>query len=477
MKYSYEFFKALLENNNIYTVKDFRRLFPKEYLWYCRHKTTIGNLPLHYAKAPNNTHTKENCTKIAKGYKHRSDFQKQDKGAYLAAMRNGWLEEICAHMVFKPFISQGGGAGIPARNRVDLSGKVFGSWKVLHRAGIGKKYGWICECQCAYKTIKELSTSNLTQGLSTKCSKCSNQISKPTLQLATHINNLGFKPEVGNKQFGFEIDIYVPEKNFFIEYDGLVWHSTKFRASAALERARYGRFKAAGMSGIRIFEDQYKRNPELIKNMIAHRLGVRPAAVPGDVQYSIVAKPAAFRSFCAKYHLDGYGRSSWAVVATDSSGTTLAFMGFRPYLSGPHKGQLELSRFCTNYNFNCYRLFGRMLKLAKQHIRQHRLAAVIVSASDNCISDGKVYANNGFKLSEQYSGLNWYYYLHSKGLRMHRAAGRKLNPPKISDQEALQYATEALQTSSGFFAYKKWGKWEPMYKIYGWGQKLWILTL
>lgn len=44
---------------------------------------------------------KEMCQKIALNYKYRMEFQVGDKKAYEAAKNNGWLNDICTHMIFK----------------------------------------------------------------------------------------------------------------------------------------------------------------------------------------------------------------------------------------------------------------------------------------------------------------------------------------------------------------------------------------
>lgn len=44
--------------------------------------------------------TKEKCLKEAKKYKLRSEFKKNSGGAYIASLRNGWLDDVCVHMSF-----------------------------------------------------------------------------------------------------------------------------------------------------------------------------------------------------------------------------------------------------------------------------------------------------------------------------------------------------------------------------------------
>lgn len=43
--------------------------------------------------------TKEKCQEEALKYEHRIDFKLNSKGAYPAACLNGWLDEICSHMI------------------------------------------------------------------------------------------------------------------------------------------------------------------------------------------------------------------------------------------------------------------------------------------------------------------------------------------------------------------------------------------
>lgn len=47
---------------------------------------------------PNGYWTKERCLKEGLKYKYKKDFVSKGKGAYMAARRNGWLDEIWLHM-------------------------------------------------------------------------------------------------------------------------------------------------------------------------------------------------------------------------------------------------------------------------------------------------------------------------------------------------------------------------------------------
>lgn len=53
----------------------------------------------------------------------------------------------------------------------DLTGKMFGNWKVLGYAG---KMRWTCECQCEAKTVQDILRNTLVRGETHSCKKCRN---------------------------------------------------------------------------------------------------------------------------------------------------------------------------------------------------------------------------------------------------------------------------------------------------------------
>lgn len=58
------------------------------------------------------------------------------------------------------------------KGRIDLTGKIFGTWKVLEYAGDKK---WKCQCLCGCETIRDVAGSDLRNGKSTGCGRQSNR--------------------------------------------------------------------------------------------------------------------------------------------------------------------------------------------------------------------------------------------------------------------------------------------------------------
>lgn len=62
--------------------------------------------------------------------------------------------------------------------REDLTGKLFNNWKVISYAG---NSNWLCECQCEKHTQKEICTNYLINGKSKSCGCLRRQLQKQTL--------------------------------------------------------------------------------------------------------------------------------------------------------------------------------------------------------------------------------------------------------------------------------------------------------
>ena len=70
----------------------------------------------------------------------------------------------------------------------------------------------------------------------------------------------------GNHRF-FELDIYLPEIKLGIEYNGVYWHSTKYKDKFYHQR-KTRCCRAVGIQVIHIFEDVWKENNELCREII-----------------------------------------------------------------------------------------------------------------------------------------------------------------------------------------------------------------
>ena len=73
---------------------------------------------------------KENCLTEAKKYTTKGEFSKTCGGAYAAATRNGWIDEVCDHMikaasVFEPIVKKFLKENFQFLSETDLSSQYY----------------------------------------------------------------------------------------------------------------------------------------------------------------------------------------------------------------------------------------------------------------------------------------------------------------------------------------------------------------
>lgn len=97
----------------------------------------------------NNSWDKESVWKVALKYETRTEFNEKDTGAYLQAVRKGWIDEVCSHMIIKCGIKKGESKwtlelikeiALEVDNRSD-----FRKGKYKYVAEIAAKNGWLDE--------------------------------------------------------------------------------------------------------------------------------------------------------------------------------------------------------------------------------------------------------------------------------------------------------------------------------------------
>lgn len=261
--------------------------------------------------------------------------------------------------------------------------------------GANKSIWWLCSSGHEWNT----SVSSRSFG-GYGCPHCnaSTYVSKPEQEIADFITGLGLKVRQSDRTLltgsGFsakEIDILVPEKMIAIEFNGIYWHSEKFKGA----KYHYEKLMAVENCGyqlIQIWEDEWKKNPQLIKNMISHKMGV---SIGGRVfarktAVEILGADAA-RDFLEKNHIQGFASGSYYYGLKDDSGLVAVLV----LKKEPTEDKLNIIRYATSAT-----VVGGFTKLLAYVERNHEVKEFI-TFSDHCISDGGLYENNGFVVDKE----------------------------------------------------------------------------
>ena len=122
---------------------------------------------------------------------------------------------------------------------------------------------------------------------------CPNQIHKQSSQYEQEIYDwllsLGITNIERNKRNWnvrgkiYEADLYLPDYNLAIEYNGLYWHSNLFKKDD-YHFNKWKFFKGLGIDCIQIFENEWWNKKDIIKSIIMNRLGLNTKTNITDIK-------------------------------------------------------------------------------------------------------------------------------------------------------------------------------------------------
>ena len=156
---------------------------------------------------------------------------------------------------------------------------------------------------------------------------------------------------------GKELDIYLPELNIAIEFNGLYWHSDKF-VDKDYHLNKTIECKKKDIDLIHIFEDDWKHNKDIIKSLLWSK--INHAKKIEINEYSI--KKTSIKNtkiFLKENHIKGYIKSNY-ILGLYTNNTLESVMCFNIT-----KNDISLTQFCdkkySKYKNNEYILFTHFI--------------------------------------------------------------------------------------------------------------------
>ncbi len=214
-----------------------------------------------------------------------------------------------------------------------------------------------------------------------------------------------------------EIDIYLPDLKIGFEFNGLYWHSDKYKKKDYhLEKTKH--FNDRGIHLIHIWEDDWDLRSDIIKSQIKNWLGL--------TTNKIFARKCNVREinseaieFLNKNHIQGSDKSSLK-LGLFYDNKLVSVMTFDRF-EGRKKmeeGGWNLSRFCNLLNTS---IIGGASKILKYFIKNYNPIRII-SYADRDWSCGDLYLKLGFNLVSE-SRPDYKYIVN--GLRVHKSNFKK----------------------------------------------------
>lgn len=265
------------------------------------------------------------------------------------------------------------------------------------------------------------------------------------------ISYLGIKSiENDRNSIKKEIDILLPDLKIGIEFNGLYYHSDKFKEkNYHLDKTI--KCNEVGISLIHIWEDDWLYRKDIVKSILLNRFKLLTNKIYARQCVIKMVDSKSSKKFLNENHIQGNTTSSIRIgLYKDDELVSLMTFGNRRINS---KNNFELIRFCNRINTL---VIGGANKLFNFFLKEF-LVSNIVSYSDISMFDGGLYKKLGFE-NDGNTSLNYYWTDLNK--RYHRFNFNKKKLVKLGYDENL--TEEKIMKSIGF------------YKIWGCGQIRWL---
>jgi hypothetical protein len=306
-------------------------------------------------------------------------------------------------------------------------------------------------------TIFQESLFNVKQG----CGRCPTCFSKRAhsikeTELYNFISSLGFEVIKNSRKIiaPYELDIYIPDKQIGIEYNGLYWHSEKYRAKT-YHLDKVNQCNAKGIRLIQVFEDEYVYKQNIVEARLSQILGKYSPRIHARKCTIHEISADDKDKFLNTYHMQGSDISKVRLGAYHDN-ELIAVMTFSKgnIAKGSTAKDLvwELNRFCTHFAYHIPGIASKLLCFFKRNW----IYTEIFSYADRRWSEGGVYYKLGFKLDSK-TPPNYWYIKNCK--RIHR-----FNLRKTADdpQEIPEWVLRAEQ---GYF--RVWDSGHLKFKLTG----------
>ena len=243
------------------------------------------------------------------------------------------------------------------------------------------------------------------------CLKCSLKDIKAEKDIFNFIINLNINAELKNRTMldKYELDIFIPEHNLAIEFDGLYWHSERFKKND-YHVNKTNLCKDKGIQLIHIFEDEWTYKQDIVKSRLKNILGLTSNKIfARKCQIKEVSNKDS-KIFLNKNHIQGNVNSNirLGLYYNDELVSLITFGKTRLIMNG-NKNSNELIRFCNKLDTT---VIGGADKLLKHFIKQYKPKEIITYA-DKRWSIGNLYKKLGFEYIHD-SNPNYSYIINNK---------------------------------------------------------------
>jgi hypothetical protein len=315
-------------------------------------------------------------------------------------------------------------------------------------------------CQVSFNTHIQNIYDRIRDNSGTICTICNpigqSSTSSQEIVLKELLNNLNIVYIENDRSIlkPRELDIYIPSHKLAIEFNGLYWHSEKYKD----DKYHLNKTLECNQNGIQllhIFEDEWLYKRDIVESIIKNKLGVIENKIYARKTFIKEVLPKDAIRFLDENHIQGSCKSKYKLgLYYNNELVSLMTFGYRKTNS---KKEFELIRFCNKLNTN---VVGAASKLFKQFVKNYKVdEGYIISYADISMFTGDMYNKLGFKYIHR-SKPNYFWVVNNK--REHRWKYNKQNLIK----EGFDGSKTEVQIMHERGYYRIWGCGQDRYVYY-----------
>lgn len=275
--------------------------------------------------------------------------------------------------------------------------------------------------------------------------------SKAEMEIISLLESYDIKVEHGVRLISSrEIDIYLPDYNFGIEYNGMYWHSEEFRYNN-YHQEKSLMYKDIGVLLMHVWEDDWndERKKQIVINKILAKVGVIDREQARKTTVGKLTTSEA-REFFDANHIQGHVNGTCYIGLRDREGEVVACMTMREV----EDGVWDLSRFASSKQ-----VVGGFSKCLSHFKKLYEWKSIFTFASLD-YSHGQMYESTGF-VNEGVTAPNMWYMKRGQWIRMGRrrfiksSLHKKLDnfDPDLSEKDNMRQNGYTIIHDSGSIKY------------------------
>lgn len=209
--------------------------------------------------------------------------------------------------------------------------------------GSSKKAWWLCPNGHSYYSM----VADRNRGFG--CPNCANHVSAAEGEISDLMKGHGLKVEQSVRGVigRHELDIYIPEIDLAIEFNGIYWHSERYGKKSSYHRDKWEKCQDKGIRLIYVWEDDWIERRSAVKQILLREIGAQPKVLQHcDASLlSLEVSADDAESFFAVNHVISNLSGDRHFALNDLTGDTVAMMSVLEESSDRESRILTIARY------------------------------------------------------------------------------------------------------------------------------------